>query len=153
MKDTTVERNLNPLDDTMTGRISQAAAIGLITALPDYVHTKALRWVINTVILGALLGVALYANTHDDDPDNDPDVIAARVREQLESNDAKEFGPLVTWGAFAVLLLVFLGISKLDRTISKKVVEFLRRRGVSKPHTLLGVVGAALVFVSSGDQR
>ncbi|MEY6436027.1 hypothetical protein O7746_09995 [Corynebacterium pseudotuberculosis] len=149
MKDTTVERNLNPLDDTMTGRISQAAAIGLITALPDYVHTKALRWVINTVILGSLLGVALYANTHDDDPD----VIAARVREQLESSDAKEFGPLVTWGAFAVLLLIFLGINKLDRTISKKVVEFLRRRGVSKPHTLLGVVGAALVFVSSGDQR
>ncbi|AKN76004.1 Hypothetical protein CulFRC58_0150 [Corynebacterium ulcerans FRC58] len=156
MKDTTTEqraRNANPLDDTMTGRISQAMAVGLVTALPDYVHTKAYRWVINIVILGSLLSVALYANTQDEDPDNDPDVIAARVREKLEGDEVKEFGPVATWTAFALLLLVFIGINKIDRTINKKVVAFLRRRGVSKPHTLLGVLGAALVFVSSGDSQ
>ncbi|MBH5301106.1 hypothetical protein EU799_05030 [Corynebacterium silvaticum] len=156
MKDTTAApraRNADPLDDTMTGRISQVAAVGLVTALPDYVHNKTCRWVISTVILGSLLGVALYANTQDDDPDNDPDVIAAHVREKLESDEAKEFGPVATWASFAVLLLVIIGINKIDRAITKKVVAFLRRRGVSKPHTLLGVLGAALVFVSSGDPK
>lgn len=120
-------------------RLSAALSVGLITALPDYVANKAVRWLLNSLIAGAGVGVVAYVNKQDEDPTNDLDVVA---RELI---DGSQFGPAATWGLFlAVVVLLF--VQRIDAKLTAVVTGWLRRRGVRAPHTVLGVLAAALTY-------
>ncbi|WP_315643258.1 hypothetical protein [Corynebacterium rouxii] len=120
-------------------RLSAALSIGLITALPDYVSNKAVRWLLNTLIASAGVGVVAYVNKQDEDPTNDLDVVA---RELI---DGAQFGPAATWGLFlAVATLLF--VQRIDAKLTAVVTGWLRRRGVCAPHTVLGVLAAILAY-------
>lgn len=47
-------------------------------------------------------------------------------------------------------MLILVGLALwADVAVSRKVVSFLRKRGVKRPWTLLGAIGAAATFIIS----
>lgn len=135
------------LDDTLAGRLVQAAAVGLATAIPDYVAKGPKRVAAYLGLGTAMLGAIAVAN-------------AQREEEPQAANDAAAAHPVFADAsdAPAWLLPAFLaGIAAavtLNAKISAAIVKSLRRRGIGKPWTVLGVAGAALTFaVSEAEAR
>ena len=74
--------------------------------------------------------------------DTDHDV-TAKVEEKPDTTN-----PKVTWGLFAGgIALNALGL-RLHVVVQTKLARALERRGVRKPHTLLGAAFAAVMFAA-----
>lgn len=119
------------LDDTLAGRITQAAAVGVMTAFPDWIKNKTAlvcAYVLSFLGFGALVAIT-NAESHEDRPEPEtPDVPVWAI-------------PV----AFGILLLGGWITVKTERS----VVGFIRRRGVAKPWTVWGGISAAIVFILS----
>ncbi|GAB3701600.1 hypothetical protein [Corynebacterium nasicanis] len=159
MKDTT---DFYALDDTLSGRLTQAGLVGTAVSLPDYIRSGPLR----ALATGALLvgGGALVAvlNSFDEDPDNDPRVMMDQFRRSIGDigsvpgpdsdtppGDFSTASAAQTWTVIIGALLVIAVLVRLDSAVQHRIAERLRRRGLSRPHTWIGAVAAAVVFAVS----
>lgn len=119
------------LDDTLAGRITQAAAVGIMTAFPDWIKNKTalvFTYIFSSLGFGALVAVT-NAQSHEDRPEPElPDVPA--------------------WAIPVTFALLLLGGWITVKT-QQGIAGFIRRRGVSKPWTALGAIGAAMTFILS----
>lgn len=119
------------LDDTLAGRITQAAAVGIMTAFPDWIKNKTalvFAYVLSFLGFGALVAIT-NAESHEDRPEPEtPDVPVWAI-------------PV----AFAILLLGGWFTVKTEQS----VVRFIRRRGAAKPWTVWGGISAAIVLILS----
>ena len=119
------------LDDTLAGRITQAAALGIMTSFPDWIKNKTVlvfTYILSTLGFGALVAVT-NAQSHEDRPEPElPDTPA--------------------WAIPVAVGILVLG-GWLTIKTEQGVVGFIRRRGVSKPWTALGAIGAAMTFILS----
>ena len=119
------------LDDTLAGRITQAAAVGIMTAFPDWIKNKTalvFAYVLSFLGFGALVAIT-NAESHEDRPEPEtPDVPVWAI-------------PV----AFAILLLGGWITVKTEQS----VVRFIRRRGAAKPWTVWGGISAAIVLILS----
>lgn len=123
------------LDDTLAGRIAQSAIIGVVTSYPDWIKNR-------TVLIGSyalsaagFLGLVGYLNAQDEEDEDFGQV----------PDDAPT---LPAWSIAAGVAVFALGAA-LDIAVTRRVAGWLRKRGVTKPWTLLGATGAALTFVVS----
>ena len=119
------------LDDTLAGRITQAAAVGIMTAFPDWIKNKTalvFAYVLSFLGFGALVAIT-NAESHEDRPEPEtPDVPVWAI-------------PV----AFAILVLGGWITVKTEQS----VVRFIRRRGAAKPLTVWGGISAAIVLILS----
>ena len=119
------------LDDTLAGRITQAAAVGIMTAFPDWIKNKTALvfvYVLSFLGFGALVAIT-NAESHEDRPEPEtPDVPVWAI-------------PV----AFAILVLGGWITVKTEQS----VVRFIRRRGAAKPWTVWGGISAAIVLILS----
>ena len=119
------------LDGTLAGRITQAAAVGIMTAFPDWIKNKTalvFAYVLSFLGFGALVAIT-NAESHEDRPEPEtPDVPVWAI-------------PV----AFAILLLGGWITVKTEQS----VVRFIRRRGAAKPWTVWGGISAAIVLILS----
>lgn len=119
------------LDDTLAGRITQAAAVGIMTAFPDWIKNKTalvFAYVLSFLGFGALVAIT-NAVSHEDRPEPEtPDVPVWAI-------------PV----AFAILVLGGWITVKTEQS----VVRFIRRRGAAKPWTVWGGISAAIVLILS----
>lgn len=119
------------LDDTLAGRITQAAAVGIMTAFPDWIKNKTalvFAYVLSFLGFGVLVAIT-NAESHEDRPEPEtPDVPVWAI-------------PV----AFAILLLGGWITVKTEQS----VVRFIRRRGAAKPWTVWGGISAAIVLILS----
>lgn len=119
------------LDDTLAGRITQAAAVGIMTAFPDWIKNKTalvFAYVLSFLGFGALVAIT-NAESHEDRPEPEtPDVPVWAI-------------PV----AFSILVLGGWITVKTEQS----VVRFIRRRGAAKPWTVWGGISAAIVLILS----
>lgn len=119
------------LDDTLAGRITQAVAVGIMTAFPDWIKNKTalvFAYVLSCLGFGALVAIT-NAESHEDRPEPEtPDVPVWAI-------------PV----AFAILVLGGWITIKTEQS----VVRFIRRRGAAKPWTVWGGISAAIVLILS----
>lgn len=119
------------LDDTLAGRITQAVAVGIMTAFPDWIKNKTalvFAYVLSFLGFGALVAIT-NAESHEDRPEPEtPDVPVWAI-------------PV----AFAILVLGGWITIKTEQS----VVRFIRRRGAAKPWTVWGGISAAIVLILS----
>ncbi|MFG6303232.1 hypothetical protein ACGIJE_08640 [Corynebacterium hesseae] len=119
------------LDDTLAGRVTQAAAVGIMTAFPDWIKNKTalvFAYVLSFLGFGALVAIT-NAESHEDRPEPEtPDVPVWAI-------------PV----AFAILVLGGWITVKTEQS----VVRFIRRRGAAKPWTVWGGISAAIVLILS----
>ncbi|HCT9179485.1 TPA: hypothetical protein OUB66_000301 [Corynebacterium aurimucosum] len=119
------------LDDTLAGRITQAAAVGIMTAFPDWIKNKTalvFAYVLSFLGFGALVAIT-NAESHEDRPEPEtPDVPVWAI-------------PV----AFAILVLGGWITVKTEQS----VVRFIRRRGAANPWTVWGGISAAIVLILS----
>ncbi|GGG81056.1 hypothetical protein [Corynebacterium pelargi] len=144
--------NANPLDDTTTGRITQALALAAYTATPDYIHNKALRTLAKLGITTTALGIISYANLQDDNPDNDPQAMLGRLEAELAAQDS-ELSPAKTYLLLLGICLAVGVVGKIDAVLTNKITRLLRRAGVRKPHTLLGALAGVVVYAASTSEK
>lgn len=131
----------NALDNTTGGRLIQAAFAGVFTAVPDYVQSTPARVVSWTALTAAFAGTVAAFNAFDEDPRND---LTARVEQTAETGS-----PAKTWAIAAGGLAMVIGGMRVNIAVQKKLSEALRRRGVKRPNTLLGLGAAALLFAGT----
>lgn len=146
------------LDETLAGRLTQAGMAGVSLALPDYVSSRAGRFLLNTLITLGGVGLVAYLNSIDQDPRKDPARVMGRMRQEFEQarqQDASdEDTPAVTsgsklrmWLVLGGSLLAAFAVSRLEAGGRRWLVRKLRDRGVKRPHTVIGAIGALLVYV------
>lgn len=150
------------LDDTLAGRVAQAGLVGTAVALPDYVRSGPARVLATgAVVLGGAALVAVL-NSFDEDPGNDPAVMVDQLRRSIGDigsvpgpgsdtppGDFSTASPATTWTVIIVALLVIAVLVRLDAAVQRRVVRWLRGRGVARPNTWLGGLAAAVVFAVS----
>lgn len=119
------------LDDTLAGRITQAAAVGIMTAFPDWIKNKTalvFAYVLSFLGFGALVAIT-NAESHEDRPEPEtPDV--------------------PVWAIPVAFVILVLGGWITVKT-EQSVVRFIRRRGAAKPWTVWGGISAAIVLILS----
>lgn len=119
------------LDDTLAGRITQAVAVGIMTAFPDWIKNKTAlvcAYALSFLGFGALVAIT-NAESHEGQPEPEtPDVPVWAI-------------PV----AFAILVLGGWITIKTEQS----VVRFIRRRGAAKPWTVWGGISAAIVLILS----
>lgn len=119
------------LDDTLAGRITQATAVAIMTSYPDWIKNKTAlvsAYVLSFLGFGALVAIT-NAESHEGESEPEkPEVSLWALPVGL--------GALVVGG--------WLGIKA-----QRGIVSFIRRRGVAKPWTVWGGIGAAIVFILS----
>ena len=117
------------LDDTLAGRITQAAAVGIATSYPDWITSKG----------GLITAYTLaYTNAHAEQDGDEP----------RSPQDSADQG-LKPWAIFAAVVLLLILGGWMNVALSRRMVKFLRKRGAKRPWTLLGAIGAALTFLIS----
>ncbi len=152
------------LNDTLPSRITQAVGAGLFMAVPDYVDSRPLRWLVRGGIAAGTVGLVAYFNSIDDDPNNDPAIIMDRVKQRVgdlgfgdgpESDDViGDFdSPLKTWGILGAGAIGVATVLKVNGAVNKVLAGGLRKVGVGRPHTALGVLTGSAVFALSGRER
>ncbi|WP_311348051.1 hypothetical protein [Corynebacterium durum] len=152
------------LNDTLPSRITQAVGAGLFMAVPDYVDSRPLRWLVRGGIAAGTVGLVAYFNSIDDDPNNDPAIIMDRVKQRVgdlgfgdgpESDDViGDFdSPLKTWGILGAGAIGVATVLKVSGAVNKVLAGGLRKVGVGRPHTALGVLTGSAVFALSGRER
>lgn len=119
------------LDDTLAGRVVQAGFAGVALSLPDYIKNPKALITSYILLLGSFTGLVGYLNAIDEDEDTTPEPPA-------ESS-------LPLWqliaGLGTIAVLKVLGLRKLAKALTK--------RGVKKPWSIFGGVGAGVVFAAS----
>lgn len=155
------------LDDTLAGRLAQAAAVGVATAIPDYVAKGPKRVAAYLGLGTAMLGAIAVANAQrEEEPQAPHEADAATTTATTATTDSTSAAAgAATHPVFAdasdapawLLPVVLAGMAAavtLNAKISAAIVKSLRRRGIGKPWTVLGVTGAALTFaVSEAEAR
>lgn len=132
----TTDADYYSLDDTLAGRLVQAALAAKFLAVPDYASTRGRQWGLRAALLAAGAGLVAYLNAAEEDPEDEPDAYAPP--EQAAS-------PAATW---AVIGGVGAGSVALLAT-EDRAARWLGRRGVRRPHTVLGALVGAAVFAGS----
>ena len=119
------------LDDTLAGRVVQAGFAGAALSLPDYIKNPKALITSYILLLGSFTGLVGYLNAVDEEEDTTPEPPA-------ESS-------LPLWqliaGLSIIAVLKVLGLRKLAKALTK--------RGVKKPWSIFGGVGAGVVFAAS----
>lgn len=148
------------LDDTLAGRLAQAGITGASLALPDYVESRVGRFLLNTLIVVGGVGLVAYLNSVDDDPNNDPAILVDRMRQEI-GDIGKEAGPdsdagvrdlgspARTWLVIIGALIAAIAVTRLEASGRRWLVRKLSERGVRRPNTVLGGIGAVLAFAFS----
>lgn len=126
-----VEEDNYGLDDTLAGRVVQAGFAGAALSFPDYIKKPTPLIVTYLVTLASFTGLVGYLNAIDEDEEITPEPPA-------ESN-------ISLWQIIAGLSV--LGVLKVAGL--RGLAKALRKRGVKKPWTLFGGLGAATVFAAS----
>ncbi|AJK67799.1 hypothetical protein [Corynebacterium marinum] len=147
------------LDDTLAGRIAQAGMVGTAVALPDYFSSRPLRALVTAAIGLGGAGLVAVLNSFDDDLGNDPAVMAEQLRTSIGGigsvpgpdsdtppGDFSTASPAQTWTVIIGALVVIVALVLVDAALQRRLVAWLRRRGVSRPNTWLGGVASAAVF-------
>lgn len=120
------------LDDTLAGRLTQAAAVGILTALPDYFTSRLGLTLAYAAGFSSFAALVAYTNAESEE-------------ENLDVHDAPEVNPLV----FVGLLAAGVGISAASLALGPRLAARLAARGIGKPWTVMGLTGAVLTFVLS----
>ena len=112
-----------------------AVAGGVVTAMPDHIHHRLIRWGVDVVVLAAAAVTGAALN------DTAP---RAPVKESDGGGgtpvDAQDDAPRPVNPAVLVIGLALLCTSfYADARIRRTLVGRLRARGVTRPHTVLGV--------------
>lgn len=146
------------LDNTLAGQIAQAGAVAVSTALPDYVASKPLRALANVGLIGGLGWLAVKANLSDDDPNNDPDAIFAKVADLLERDDHSEDenmrvvdfgGPASTWAVVLGTVGALAATVQATSVGQAAIANRMAKAGIKDPNTVLGLAAAAGIFALS----
>lgn len=126
----------NALDDTLAGQLAQAGFIVAMFAVPDFVQSRGGRAAAWTGLAAANLAIIAVINSFDEDPRND--LTAAVERAPGETG-----APAQTWAVLGAGAAVFAASALLTASFCRSVAGWLRGRGVTRPHTLMGAVAAA----------
>ena len=126
------------LDDTLAGRITQAAAVGIATSYPDWIKSKGGLITAYTLSFFGFSALVAYTNAHAEQDGDEP-------RSPQDSDDQG----LKPWAIFAAVVLLLILGGWMNVALSRRMVKFLRKRGAKRPWTLLGAIGAALTFLIS----
>ncbi|KQB87151.1 hypothetical protein [Corynebacterium lowii] len=130
------------LDDTRAGRLTQAAFAGIWEALPDYVSSPLARRALKALLLSGGVSLVAYLNSVDEDPNNHPSALLSEV----------DLSPKQTWAILGGGLLGGVLTARMGEKVRAGLVRHLRRRGLKRPHTALGVAAAVVVFGLSEAQ-
>ncbi|MHA2787790.1 hypothetical protein ACXZ66_01365 [Corynebacterium sp. S7] len=133
----------NALDNTTGGRAIQAGFVFAALSVPDYVAPGARRVATIAVVAVANLVTTAAFNAFDEDPRND---LTAVLDRDNGSGPEEVASPAKTWA----VLLGLIAVGALTLIAGQKCVgalaQGLRKRGVNKPHTVIGGIAAALAF-------
>ena len=112
-----------------------AVAGGVVTAMPDHIHHRLIRWGVDVVVVAAAgATTAALTDTAPRAPVKEPDGGGGTPVEKR--GDA----PRPVHPTVLVIGLALLGTSfYVDARITRVLVGWLRSRGVTRPHTVLGV--------------
>lgn len=146
------------LDDTLVGRLAPAVVAGTIVALPDYVECPLKRGLITVGLIAAGIGVSIYATTVDDNPDNDPQVVRARLQAHMEAARAAEDneadGPVTTWAKIGGSVAGGVVAVRATGTLVNRFSALLERSGLARARTALGVAtGVGVYALGEAMQR
>lgn len=131
------------LDDTLEGRITQAAALGVMLSYPDWIKSPTTLRVTYGLSFAAFGALVAITNAQDEDEADDEAVI-----EQTAENEPQQWAV-----AIGTVLAVILGLL-VSRRLAAKLAERMRKEGFPKPWTLLGALGATLIFwLSEAEAR
>ena len=119
------------LDDTLAGRVVQAGFAGAALSLPDYIKDPKSLITSYILLLGSFTGLVGYLNAIDEDEATTPEPPAG--------SSLPLWQLIAGLGTLAVLKVP--GLRKLAKTLTK--------RGVKKPWSIFGGVGAGVVFAAS----
>lgn len=149
------------LDNTLTGRLTQAGVTGISLALPDYVGSRVVRFLLNSLITVGGVGLVVYLNSRDESASNDPAILMDRMRQEI-GDIGKQAGPNSDTGVIEEVssplktglviigaLVAAVALPRLEASGRRWLVRVLTKRGVKRPNTVLGGIGAALVFAFS----
>lgn len=161
MGSNTSETEFHP-DDSLAGRLIQATVTGATVAMPDYISSRAMRAAVTTVVGAGGGALIAYLNIRDENPGDDPAVAVDRMRQSIGDIGSPEGpgsdtpagalnldSPVRTWLILAAAVLLILLSLRLDAVARRWLVRKLRDRGVRRPHTVLGAVAFAVVFLIS----
>lgn len=124
------------LDDTLAGRLVQAGLAAGFVAVPDFVSSTRAEFGPRAAVLASGIGLVAYLNAAEEDPQDEPDSYAP-------AEDAAS--PVTTW---VIIGGVTAGIVALTKG-EDRAAKWLKRRGADRPHTTLGALVGAVVFVGS----
>ena len=85
------------LDDTLAGRITQAAAVGIATSYPDWITSKGGLITAYTLSFFGFGALVAYTNAHAEQDGDEP----------RSPQDASDQG-LKPWAIFAAVVLLFI---------------------------------------------
>lgn len=149
--------NFSTLDATVPGRLTQAGIVGVQVALPDYVHSRLGRFALTTLLTVGGTGLAAYLNVTKDGQEIEPAVVMDRVRQEVgdlgratgpDSDAAARdaASPVKIWAVLLGAVLVAVLLARLEAGARRWLVRKLRDRGVAYPHTVLGGIGAVVMY-------
>lgn len=153
----TSNTDLYSLDNTLAGRLTQAGMAGVSLALPDYVSSRLGRFLLNTLITVGGVGLVAYLDSLNEGPKKDPARMVDQIREEFaaakQQSGSGEESPAVAsgsklrvWLVLGGSLLAAFAVTRLEAGGRRWLVRKLRDRGVKRPHTVLGAIGALLVY-------
>ena len=125
-----VEEDNYALDDTLAGRVVQAGFVGTALSFPDYIKKPGSLIATYVLTLASFTGLVGYLNAIDEDEEHSP---------QVPEESTFPLWQLIAGVAVGGTLKIF-GMRKL--------AKFLRKKGMKKPWTLFGGIGAVLVFIA-----
>ncbi|WPF66242.1 MULTISPECIES: hypothetical protein [unclassified Corynebacterium] len=128
------QKNQSTLNATRTRRLGQAAFVGAWEALPDYVPSRVARGVIKTALVGGGVATAVALGRGEDTPVEKPKEI--------------DLSATQTRVALAVGFALLVAMPVLNHKIRVWAAGWLRRCGINRPHTVLGVAAAVVVFAA-----
>lgn len=146
---------------------TQAAAgsvlIGTGVALTDYVESPVRRALAYMGLMGAGVGV-IALTTHEEGNryifGDDSRLLTDQLRQEIGDLGVTTPGPasdrgalaqhgLLLTGLFVAAFLIFLVLSiRVDMAFTKWITTHLRKRGVGRPYTVVGIIYAALTYAT-----
>ena len=112
-----------------------AVAGGVLTAMPDHIHHRLIRWGVDVVVLvAAAATTAALTDTTSAAPEKESDGDGSTPVE-TRNDTRRSANPTVLVIGLALLCTSFYA----DARIKRALVGWLRSRVVTRPHTVLGV--------------
>lgn len=131
----------NALDNTTGGRALQASYLAVALAVPDYVTSVPARIAAFTGVTLAAVGTIAAFNAFDEDPRND---LTARIDDPSTPDTGS---PVRTWSVLAIGAATFAAGVGVHVATQTKAARYLRKQGVSHPHTAIGLGAGLGMFV------